>query len=86
MLRKLVRHYAIHAREFSDAVASLARYDRIGPEFLHLIEEIKTRHRLCDLLEEELDQYIQEGQLSEHAALRDDRAGELQKDKSRPNR
>jgi hypothetical protein len=59
VLRQLVLRYAIHAREFSDAVARLGQHDHMGPEFLRLIKEIKQRQARCISSGEELDGYIE---------------------------
>jgi hypothetical protein len=58
MLQPLLEAYARRAREFSDAVACLGRHQRIGPETLKLMQEIKKRLALCDAAAAALDRYI----------------------------
>ena len=67
MLQDLVRLYAIRAREFSDAVASLGRHDHIGPEFLGLLSEIDRRHAICNAARDELNLYIDQAGFSSSA-------------------
>jgi hypothetical protein len=60
MLRKLVRQYAIRAREFSDAVASLGEHARNGPE-LPGLSEIRRLQALCISSSRELERYVEQG-------------------------
>jgi hypothetical protein len=69
MLRELLQLYAIRAREFSDAVGRLGEHDRIGPEFLQLIAEIKRRHELCTSSGEDLDRWIEREDPNVHSSV-----------------
>jgi hypothetical protein len=60
MLKQLVLRYAIHTREYSDAVAHLGQHDQVGPAFLQLVKEIRQRQALCISSGEALDRFIEE--------------------------
>jgi hypothetical protein len=60
MLRSLSEQYALRAREFSDKVALLGKYDHIGREVLKLFKEIKRQRVLCSDAEEKLERYLQQ--------------------------
>ena len=51
--------YARRAREFSDTVALLGKYDEVTPELLKLLTEIRRRRVLCVDAEEKIEQYLQ---------------------------
>jgi hypothetical protein len=59
-LKQLVLRYAIHTREYSDAVALLGDHDHIGREFLQLVRETRQRQALCISSGEALDRFIQQ--------------------------
>jgi hypothetical protein len=59
MWRELAKDYAIRAREFSDAVASLGREARLGPKISRqLVKEIRRRRELCNEIADEFDCYL----------------------------
>ena len=60
MLKSLSEEYARRAREFSDTVALLGRYNHVGPEVLKLFKKIKRQRALCGDVEEKFERYIQE--------------------------
>jgi hypothetical protein len=53
--RELTQRFAIGAREFSDAVASLGQETHLGPE---LWEVIRAKLKLCIATADEIDQYL----------------------------
>jgi hypothetical protein len=57
-LRELTRNYALRAREFSDSVARLGRFGRIGPDFIGAMEEVEKFRALCLRAGDELSQHI----------------------------
>jgi hypothetical protein len=57
-LKQLVLRYAIHTREYSDAVARLGEHGEVGPGFLQLVKEIRQRQALCISSGEALDRFI----------------------------
>jgi hypothetical protein len=57
-LKQLVLRYAIHTREYSDAVARLGEHGQVGPGFLQLVKEIRQRQALCISSGEALDRFI----------------------------
>jgi hypothetical protein len=58
---KLVQNYALHAREFSDAVAELGHEAQFGPEHSHqLLDGIKARLEACIAIAGEIDCYIKQ--------------------------
>ena len=60
MRHDLVQTYAVRAREFSDAVASLGRHTHIGQAFLEAIQETKRLHTLCNAAGDDLYRHIDE--------------------------
>jgi len=63
-LNELVSAYAMRAREFSDAVASLGRQTCFGPEFSKMQNEIKRRLALCSEAGNRLASYTEQSQQS----------------------
>jgi hypothetical protein len=59
MLKQLVLRYAIHTREYSDAVAHLGQHDQVGPAFLQLVKQIRQRQALCISSGEAVDRFIE---------------------------
>jgi hypothetical protein len=59
VLKQLVLRYAIHTREYSDAVARLGDHDHFGPQFLQLLKEIRQRQALCISSGEALDRFVE---------------------------
>jgi hypothetical protein len=58
VLRELIQNYALWAREFSDSVARLGRFDRIGPSFIGAMNEVERCRALCLKAGDELSQHI----------------------------
>ena len=57
--RELVQSFAIRAREFSDAVATLGRAAHVGSEGSGaLLDEIYAKQKLCVALAEQVERYI----------------------------
>ena len=59
MWRDLVQVYALRAREFSDAVATLGQHSPMGIEALQQITKIKKRRAACKVAGEALEQFIE---------------------------
>jgi len=59
MLKQLALRYAIHTREYSDAVARLGEHDHVGPAFQQLVKEIRQRQALCISSGEALGRFIE---------------------------
>jgi hypothetical protein len=60
LLKSLSEQYARRAREFSDSVALLGRYNSCGLETLKLFKKIKRQRELCGDAEEKLERYIRQ--------------------------
>jgi hypothetical protein len=59
MWRELVQRYAIRAREFSDAVASLGREAGLEPAPSQgVLKEITRRRELCNEVAGEIERYV----------------------------
>jgi len=59
--KELVQNYALHAREFSEAVAELGKKVHFGPEHSQqLLDSIKTRLEACVTIEGEVDRYVKQ--------------------------
>lgn len=65
---QLTEQYALRAREFADAVASLGRYSQIGPEVVALMKEIRWWRSLCFEAAERFEQYVQENNADAQSA------------------
>ena len=59
MWHDLVQVYALRAREFSDAVATLGRHSPMGIDALQQITKIKKRHAACRAAGEALEHFIE---------------------------
>ena len=61
MWRNLLQRYAILAREYSDAVAALGREGHRGPRASEaLLEQVRSRRKMCDEIADEIERYIQQ--------------------------
>jgi hypothetical protein len=61
MWRELVQRYALRAREFSDAVASLGHQAHLGSqEPRGLLDEIRIRQKFCTEVADEIDRYLKQ--------------------------
>jgi primosomal protein N'' len=58
-LKSLSQKYARRAREFSDTVSLLGKYDEATPELVKLFAEIRRRRASCAEAEEKIERYLQ---------------------------
>ena len=59
MWSELVESYALRAREFSDAVASLGQEVHLGPEAAgEVLNQIQAKHQSCMAIADEIDRYL----------------------------
>jgi hypothetical protein len=58
--RELVERYAMHAREFADAVALLGQASLASEERLRILETIKAHHESSIAAAEEVDQFLRQ--------------------------
>jgi len=54
----LIEALALRAREYSDEVARLGEYQKVGQPFLDALAEVDRRRALCDESREDLQRYL----------------------------